>query len=186
MGYIGQKMSERAQAAYNNGEMPYSKWTKRAILSELEDRGLTVEDFKKYSADTLRDYFLYYAAWHHTGKCFNETGFYGFSVPDPIDFDELNEIDTKYKEERAKARAEKKEIKQEIALITYGEWTGTRKHMKLEEHTDYAIIVGNVAHLAYGKTKRMSGSHIEVVETYKRCPRGHKQDIDLIRKYLKK
>lgn len=58
MGYIGQKMSERAQAAYNSGEMPHSKWTKAAILSELEDRGLTAEDFKKYSADTLRDYFF--------------------------------------------------------------------------------------------------------------------------------
>lgn len=186
MGYIGQKMSERAQKAYDSGEMPYSKWTKAVILDELEYADLDVNLFKKYSADTLRDYFLYYAAWHHTGKCFNETAFYGLSVPDPIDFDKLNEIDAKYKEERAKARVEKKEVKQEIALITYGEWTGSRKHMKLEEHTDYAIIIGNVAHLAYGKTKRMSGSHIEVVETYKRCPRGHKKDFDLIRKHLKK
>lgn len=185
MGYIGQKMSERAQTAYNNGEMPYSKWTKGVILSELEDRGLTAKNFKKYSADTLRNYFLYYTAWHHTGKCFNEIDFYRVDVPDPIDFNKLNEINAKYKEERAKARAKKKEIKPEIALITYGEWTGPRKHIKLEEHTEYAIIVGNVAYLAYGKTKRMSGSHIEVVETFKRCPRGHKKDFDLIRKYIR-
>lgn len=186
MGYIGQKMSVRAKKAYDSGEMPYSKWTKAAILDELEYADLDINLFKKYSADTLRDYFLYCAAWHHTGKCFNETFFYEFSVPDPIDFAELNRLEAENKEERAKARAEKKEIKQEIALITYGEWTGSRKHMKLEEHTDYAIIIGNVAHLAYGKTKRMSGSHIKVVETYKRCPRGHKKDFDLIRKYLKK
>lgn len=155
------------------------------ILSELEDRGLTTKDFKKYSADTLRNYFLHYAAWHHTGKCFNEIDFYGVDVPDPIDFDKLNEIGAKYKEERAKARAKKKEIKPEIALITYGEWTGPRKHMKLEERTEYAIIVGNVAYLAYGKTKRMSGSHIKVVETFKRCLRGHKKDFDLIKKYIR-
>lgn len=106
-------------------------------------------------------------------------------MPDLIDFDKLNEIDAKHKKERAKARAEKKEIKPEITLITYGKWTGPQKHMKLEEHTDYAIIVGNIAHLAYGKTKRMSGSHIEVVKTFKRCPRGRKKDFDLIRKYLR-
>lgn len=186
MGYIGQKMSERAQEAYDSGEMPYSKWTKATILSELEDRELPAQDFKKYSADTLRNYFLRYVAWHHTGKCFNETAFYEFCLPAPIDFDKLNELEANNKLERAKARKEKKEVKQDIALITYSEWTGPRKHMRLEEHTAYAIIIGNVAHLAYGKTKRMSGSHIEVVESYKRCPRGHKQDIDLIRKHLKK
>lgn len=186
MGYIGQKMSVRAKKAYDSGEMPYSKWTKAVILGELTSVGLNANQFRKYSADTLRNYFLYYSAWHHTGKCFNETGFYGLSVPDPIDFDKLNKLEAENKEKRAKARAEKKEVEEEIALITYGEWTGPRKHMKLEEHTEYAIIIGNVAHLAYGKTKRLSGSHIEVVETYKRCPPGHKADIDLIREYLKK
>lgn len=186
MGYIGQKMSERAQEAYDSGKMPYSKWTKATILDELEYADLDVNLFKKYSVQTLRDYFLYYAAWHHTGKCFNETAFYEFCLPDSIDFDKLNKLEANNKLERAKAQKEKKEVKQDIALIAYGEWTGPRKHMKLEEHTAYAIIIGNIAHLAYGKTKRMSGSHIEVVESYKRCPRGHKQDIDLIREYLKK
>lgn len=35
-GYVGCKMSERAQDAYDNGEKPMSKWSKWDILSELE------------------------------------------------------------------------------------------------------------------------------------------------------
>lgn len=31
MGYIGNKMSERAYEAYESGEKPLSKWTKTAI-----------------------------------------------------------------------------------------------------------------------------------------------------------
>lgn len=32
MGYIGNKMSERAYEAYESGEMPLSKWSKVAIM----------------------------------------------------------------------------------------------------------------------------------------------------------
>lgn len=37
-GYIGASMSANAQAAYEAGEMPRSKWTKAAIIAAL--RGL--------------------------------------------------------------------------------------------------------------------------------------------------
>ena len=184
MGYIGHRMSERAKEAYDQGEMPLSKWTKATILEELNDAKIDVATVRKYSAQTLRDYFLYYSSWHHTGKYFNETDFYGIDIPESIDFERLDQLEKANKEQRVQSKQTKKEIKPEIALVTYGEWVGTRSHPKLESHTAYAIIIGNVAHLADGKTKRLSGSHIDVVQTFKRCPRGHKAEIDNIRKYL--
>lgn len=184
MGYIGNRMSERAKEAYDQGEMPLSKWTKDVILANLNDAKIDVTTVRKYSVQTLRDYFLYYSSWHHTGKYFNETVFYGINIPESIDFERLDQLEKANKEQRAHSRQTRKGAKPEIALITYGEWVGTRMHPKLKNHTAYAIITGNVAHLADGKTKRLSGSHIEVVETYSRCPRGHKAEIDNIRKHL--
>lgn len=184
MDYIGQRMRVRAQEAYDRGEMPLSKWTKDVILANLHDAKIDVATIRKYSVQTLRDYFLYYSSLHHTGKYFKETYFYGIDIPESIDFERLDQLEKINKAQRAQSRHARKETKPEIALVTYVEWLGTRMHPKLENHTAYAIIVGNVAHLADGKTKRLSGSHIEVVQTFKRCPRGHKAEIDNIRKYL--
>ena len=36
MGYIGQRMSERAAAAYDMGEKPFSKWTKGEIIERMQ------------------------------------------------------------------------------------------------------------------------------------------------------
>lgn len=36
-GYRGKSMSNRAARAYNRGEMPISKWTKKVLLEELAE-----------------------------------------------------------------------------------------------------------------------------------------------------
>lgn len=36
-GYVGTSMSVRARAAYESGEMPMSKWTRKAIISAIKD-----------------------------------------------------------------------------------------------------------------------------------------------------
>ena len=88
MGYIGQKMSERAMEAYKNGEMPLSKWTKSVILENIEtEKKGESEKLKKYSAETLRNYFLILSSWHHTAKYFNRTNFYEFCMPDKISYE---------------------------------------------------------------------------------------------------
>lgn len=70
-------MSNNAVAAYNSGEMPYSKWTKKDILDNFyypETReilaGLSLKD--------LKEDFLLESSWHHTSKFFNKTSFYEF------------------------------------------------------------------------------------------------------------
>lgn len=90
-GYVGSSMSERAVAAYENGEMPKSKWTKAAMLTalntqlnEFEDNNqLTRQEREElYTAITrmkkedIFTTFLYNSSWHHTSKFANATDFY--------------------------------------------------------------------------------------------------------------
>ena len=56
MGYIGQRMSDRAAAAYDMGEKPFSKWTKGDIIERLQklidsgDLESSDEDMKRIKA----------------------------------------------------------------------------------------------------------------------------------------
>lgn len=85
-GYSGCSMSKRAVAAYDNGEMPKSKWTKRAILesiaSVLDDYDMNpelIQVFQKMTKNQLWDEVMRWSSWHHTGKFANETDFYEVS-----------------------------------------------------------------------------------------------------------
>lgn len=80
-GYIGSSMSENAYAAYLDGEMPMSKWTKKAMLAVLEewcdenDRVLP-DEIQKLKKSELFERFFWCSSWHHTGKFAAETDFY--------------------------------------------------------------------------------------------------------------
>ena len=53
-GYSGYSMSNRAVDAYEDGEMPLSKWTKKMIISEVvEQEHFTEEELKKYPKNVL-------------------------------------------------------------------------------------------------------------------------------------
>ena len=84
-GYYGWSMSNRAVEAYDNDEMPKSKWTKARMLDEIvrymEDNWLTLgADADSYVAkltkDELFNRFFRCSSWHHTSKYFNATDFY--------------------------------------------------------------------------------------------------------------
>lgn len=79
-GYKGYSMSNNAVAAYEDGEKPLSKWTKREIIRELyefaESEGINVPDFEKLTLSELRENFLEKSSWHHTSSHYNETDFY--------------------------------------------------------------------------------------------------------------
>lgn len=74
-----QGMSNRAVRAYEMGEMPKSKWTKEAFKETLYEMiDVDVADvFLKLPVSDLKDILLKVKSWHHTGKYFNETNFYG-------------------------------------------------------------------------------------------------------------
>jgi hypothetical protein len=81
-GYVGASMSERAAAAYENGEAPKSKWTKKAMLAVLrawcgEELRVFDESIAKLGKDEIFERFFTVTSWHHTGKFANATDFYG-------------------------------------------------------------------------------------------------------------
>lgn len=83
-GYIGKQMSRNALAAYVKGQKPLSKWTKKEILSSISEIFEYNEkepevDFGKLRLQELKDSFLRYTAWHHTGALYNTTNFYEIS-----------------------------------------------------------------------------------------------------------
>lgn len=88
-------MSNNAVSAYENGEKPLSKWTKKAILAEvermMEDDAVVNSLEKEYGSvacQRLRSrlqrtelpellvFALYKTGYHHTSKYFNSTDFY--------------------------------------------------------------------------------------------------------------
>lgn len=78
-GYSGYSMSNNAVDAYNNGEMPISKWTKDIFLKQCEDEGINIDKITEYKK------YLKKSSWHHTSKFYNATDFYS------IDFELVKE-----------------------------------------------------------------------------------------------
>lgn len=113
-GYVGAAMSIRAQAAYESGEMPMSKWTRGAIISAIKDYCADFElaydpKIETMSRTKLADAYLEYKSWHHTGRFARETEFFGLNE-DAVcaDFpemtpDQIAERDDKAKEAQAAA-----------------------------------------------------------------------------------
>ena len=148
-GYHGFSMSNRAIEAYNNGEKPFSKWTKQDILDVIEEYKQESDDptihlfytvfyeLAKVRAGVLKAHLLHKSSWHHTSKFCNCTEFYS------IDFDLIDSLDLKTVKEWQLEKT-KKEIEQVKKYeCIYLEWTGTRKHPKANEVKAKGIIKGN-------------------------------------------
>lgn len=81
-GYIGHSMSRRAAEAYEDGEMPKSKWTKKAMVAAIQsycdefDMFFDPDVLKGMRKDEVFERFFHESSWHHTSKFFNETDFY--------------------------------------------------------------------------------------------------------------
>lgn len=81
-GYIGHSMSRRAAEAYEDGEMPKSIWTKKAMVAAIQaycdefDMFFAPDVLKGMRKDEVFERFFRESSWHHTSKFFNETDFY--------------------------------------------------------------------------------------------------------------
>lgn len=53
-GYYNYSMSNNAVSAYESGEMPISKWTKKEMLFAIEEISDTPDMFKKLTAAELK------------------------------------------------------------------------------------------------------------------------------------
>lgn len=80
-------MSKRAEYAYSCGERPISKWTKKEVLEMVADEYSYWDDFelienfvKKTTLKEIKEKYLKYTGWHHTGKFYNITEFYELNL----------------------------------------------------------------------------------------------------------
>lgn len=186
MAYVNQSMSVRAANAYERGERPTSRWSKRAILDAAMAEGFDSDEVKKlaaYPLSALRAALLSMSGWHHTSKMFNRTDFYMFDA-DPADADALFPRLDALAADARKAKAEHDEARPVKALIEYGEWEGSRNHPRLVTMTSRAVIVGGWAVLADGRRKKLSGRHMRVLARYDRAPRGTADEYRLIMRHV--
>lgn len=178
-GYDGYSMSKRASKAYRNGEKPLSRWTKKEIVSLSGD-----ERMARYPLSVLRKYFLCQSSWHHTSRYANRTDFFAISE-DAIRNIDIDELDRLVEEDRKQRQAAVVENPKK-AIISYGEWEGTRSHPRLVMREEYAIVIGRWVYLASGKRKDLSGRHVESCRTFERAPRGTASVFRDIKKAMQK
>ena len=73
-GYIGYSMSRRAAEAYEDGEMPKSKWTKKAMVAAIQsycdefDMLFDPDLLKGMHKDEVFERFFHESSWHHTAR----------------------------------------------------------------------------------------------------------------------
>lgn len=117
-GYIGFSMSKRAAQAYDDGEMPKSKWTKVAMVEAVraccDENGIAYDPaVERLTKAELSDRFLYRSSWHHTGRFFNETDFYA------VDEDAVTAAFRPLTEEELAAREAEREARMRESLAVY-------------------------------------------------------------------
>lgn len=90
-GYSGYSMSNSAVSAYEGGEMPMSKWTKKAIIEGIKEATDELDEIipnlQKLTLNQLKNLCLKYKGYHHTGWYMNKpnkTDFYGLKSPREI------------------------------------------------------------------------------------------------------
>lgn len=165
-GYNGYSMSNNAVQAYQNGEMPYSKWTKAEIICTLAEMDRVLADkAKTLTTSELKALFLRRSSWHHTSSHYNRTDFYSVCLAaDASDIERMIR--------NRSPKESKKEVQLVKAKVHYLTWEGTRKHPKAVEHEGYALLNDKWAFLADGAKKSRTGNGFYIIETYQKSPKG--------------
>ena len=102
-------MSLRALEAYEDGEMPKSKWTKKAMLGAIyelieDEYEINPDEFcywidKTMKKDEIFARFFMYSSWHHTSKYFNPTDFYSIDNTDTLAIYDLWNLDNNQRQQ---------------------------------------------------------------------------------------
>lgn len=173
MGYIGHRMSENAALAYENGEMPLSKWTKEEIIFAIEEKiddgelnlKCDIELLKKMYVKTLKGVALRMSSWHHTGSYYNQTDFYEINEYrlEALTNERILEIIEEDKLEKKNAKS-KAAVPEERWRCQFLEWSGTRNHPKATEHVEEGIVKGDWFFRKDGSRKKTSANGFRFIE----------------------
>lgn len=152
-GYCGKKMSNNAVKAYENGEMPISKWTKEKIIASIEKKAqdgelalkCSVARLRKLPLELLKQCCICKTSWHHTGSYFRCTDFYSLNISgiENLTDEELWEAYIRDRENRRKCREEKAGIVDETWECTFLEWKGEPDSRIAIPITEVGTIRGN-------------------------------------------
>ena len=161
-GYYGFSMSNNAVEAYESGEKPKSKWTKREIIEEIKrqieeeevELNVSLSVIEKMPLEALMDLALYESSWHHTSGYFNETSFYS------VDASEITESDIEdWRLPEKKAQTERR------AKAHYTKWSGRGKSRQRTEIEEWGVVKGNWFYSDNGgKKKYIHGNWFEILE----------------------
>ena len=190
-GYIGYSMSRRAAEAYEDGEKPRSKWTKKAMIAAIKDACDDLDlaydpAIEKMKKDELFNTFLYNSSWHHTGKFFNETDFY--AIDEDALADRFPEMSDRQIAEREAARAAERRAIEEERLAREAEENERRnRHREYEEEhgfepTSVAAFAHEHPECCQERVSRKGNrvlSYIDYLGHEQVCPIEHIRDSHL-------
>ena len=142
-GYIANKMSVNASLAYDGGEMPKSKWTKKAIIEFLSEERPDLVEKAQQQPHYILITFLTNTSIHHTGALFNQTRFWSFQTDwfanaDQAEFDKIIEA---RKARNSKTIAEQTELKRQKEARQLMRTTRERQE-KLFKFSSYKTLKG--------------------------------------------
>lgn len=162
-GYNGYSMSNNAVDAYENGEKPLSRWTKKDIISAIEEEAFlkcSLEKLKKTPLRALKGLCLHCTSWHHTSSHYNRTDFYSLNISyiESLTDDDLDRIVEYYKP------GEDEEPTEEIWECAFLEWSGTRKHPKATEIIEIGTVKEGWFIRANGKKKKTTANGFRFIK----------------------
>lgn len=162
-GYHNFSMSNNAVSAYQSGEMPLSKWTKTAILEEVQeqtDDEKLIAALRKSTLASLKKRLLVRTSWHHTSCKYNRTDFYSVELDEDLTPEKVL-LWNNEKEEQKQEKAQEKRVR-----ARFLEWVGSSwKRAKPVEYEKDGTIRG-----AWffpddgGKKKKVDGNGFKVLQ----------------------
>lgn len=169
-GYLG-GMSRRAAAAYAQGRMPKSKWTKTLMLEALSEAAApdVLAALAKLTKAELFEHFFQRTEWHHTGAFagrVNRTDFHG---PDLDAVRGLTVADVEAIRAAREPRKSEPAVPSESLdgrwVAAWDEWPpGRGRHRRPREVRDTGTVKGAFFQPDHAKTrKRLSGAHFELL-----------------------
>lgn len=184
-GYHGYSMSNNAVQAYGAGERPRSRWNRADMLAEIADQmtgkeDYTMQDVERLRASEIRGLFLVWSSWHHTSSMYNRTEFYRVDST-PVTLELINETISNRTAPEPKRTAHDQKCR-----VRFGQWEGTRRHPRLKWYEAYAIIREKWVYLEGGSRIRTDRSHLEIIATFGRAPRGTADTFGQIAKQMQK
>lgn len=167
-GYNKYSMSNNAIKAYNDGERPISKWTKKAIVDAINDAiangDLTlkcdIKVIKTLPIKILKDVALYKSSWHHTSLHYNKTNFYS------LDLDALEDLtDDKINDLKATSESKTDDVQQDQRWkCAFLVWSGSRNYPKCTEYIENGIVRGEWFIREDGSKKKTTANGFRFIE----------------------